>query len=121
MLSQSEFIPKWNGDGDLVLETHRPAGIKYFNQLTLDTSIIFDQVRHKSQQQTYSFLGFVSARISLFFDSISTHNQISSEPTLISVSSIIYSEIFSLSIITYWVVLLNPIPFCSMTFIDKPR
>ena len=65
---------------------------------------------------TNMFLSFeiVSARIYLLFESVATHNQMYSDPTLIKISSIMYSEIVSFQENLSGIVFLNPIPNCNM-------
>ena len=91
--------------GDSVSGTYKPLGTRFFHRL-LKLNVFHElTIPDRNLSATSMFLSWVifCARICLFLGSIAIHNHINSEPTLIRVSSIMYSEsYFSLMMIYYW-------------------
>ena len=90
--------------------------------------------RNLSATNMFLSLDMDSARISLFSGSIAIHNQISSEPTFIKVSSTMYSSIFFLfdsnsshlylciqSLIAVWLLLINLDKAFDVFLNERPR
>lgn len=103
MFSPRGFSHKRNWYGVLGLRIYKPLGTKYHHRSKLEVSNEFWQdQRWITAISMFRSLDMVRVRISLFSDSITIHNQLNSDLTLIKLSSTTYSEILSLADTILW-------------------